>query len=83
VAELALAARLRPLINPADAPPEDRYVPSRTLADFVRARDLTCWAPGCDQPATHCDVDHTIPYGAGVTPMSRTSNAYVECTATT
>jgi len=24
--------------------------PSHALADFVRARDLTCRAPGCDRP---------------------------------
>jgi hypothetical protein len=35
------------------------------LADFVRARDLTCRAPGCDRAATACDLDHTIPYADG------------------
>jgi hypothetical protein len=35
------------------------------LADFVRCRDLTCRAPGCDEPAVHCDIDHTIPYADG------------------
>jgi hypothetical protein len=65
VAELAKAARLRPLIHPADSSPETGYVPSRALADFIRCRDLTCRFPGCDQPATVCDLDHTIPYGAG------------------
>ena len=29
-------------------------------AEFVRARDLTCRAPGCDRPAVECDIDHTI-----------------------
>ncbi|MCA2349502.1 HNH endonuclease signature motif containing protein, partial [Mycobacterium intracellulare] len=47
------------------AAPEPGYVPSRALADFVRCRDLTCRWPGCDRPATACDVDHTIPYAAG------------------
>lgn len=63
--ELAKQARVSPLIHPADAPPEQGYRPSRTLADFVRARDLTCRAPGCDRPATQCDLDHTIPYPNG------------------
>jgi len=63
VRDLAARARLRPLIAPADAEP--RYRPSRTLADFVRARDLTCRAPGCDRPATECDLDHTVPYAEG------------------
>jgi hypothetical protein len=57
ITELAKAARLRPLIHPRDAAPEAGYVPSRALADFVRARDLTCRFPGCDVPATRCDID--------------------------
>lgn len=65
VAELAKAARLRPLVHPVDAEPERSYVPSRGLADFVRCRDLTCRFPGCDAPATRCDVDHTIPHRRG------------------
>lgn len=65
VAELAASAKLMPLIHLGDAPPENRYVPSKALADFVRCRDLTCRAPGCDRPAVQCDVDHTIPYADG------------------
>ena len=63
--EIAAAARLRPLIHPLDAAAEPQYRPSAALADFVRARDLTCRAPGCDRPATDCDLDHTVPYGRG------------------
>jgi len=65
VAELARSAKLVALVHPADAPPESRYEPSAALAAFVRCRDLTCRAPGCDRPATTCDVDHTIPYADG------------------
>ena len=65
--ELAKQARLSPLVHPADLPPEAGYRPSRALADFVRSRDLTCRAPGCDKPATQCDLDHTIPYPNGPT----------------
>ncbi len=61
--ELAKSARLVPLMTPAGA--ETRYTPSTALADFVRCRDVTCRAPGCDRPATDCDVDHTIPYAEG------------------
>jgi hypothetical protein len=61
--ELAENARLRPLISPTVAEPH--YIPSVKLADFVRCRDLTCRAPGCDRPAIDCDVDHTIPYSQG------------------
>ena len=68
--EVAAAARLRPLIHPGVAAPERGYRPSRSLADFVRARDLTCRAPGCDRPATDCDLDHTVPYPHGPTHAS-------------
>jgi hypothetical protein len=63
LAELAKTAKQRPLIVPMG--PEPGYTPSAKLAEFVRCRDLTCRAPGCDRPATHCDVDHTIPYADG------------------
>ncbi|MFM8597776.1 MAG: DUF222 domain-containing protein [Mycobacterium sp.] len=39
--------------------PEPRYRPSEALAEFVRARDLTCRFPHCDVPAELCDLDHT------------------------
>ena len=63
IAELAKSATLRPLAFPAIAEP--RYTPSARLADFVRCRDLTCRAPGCDVPAVGCDIDHTVPYADG------------------
>lgn len=68
--ELAATAKLRPLMDPGQTAAEPHYQPSRALADFVRARDLTCRAPGCDRPATHCDLDHTIPYPRGATHAS-------------
>jgi Domain of unknown function (DUF222) len=64
VAELAKTARLQPMVPPGDAP-EPRYIPSAKLADFVRCRDLTCRAPGCDRPAIDCDLDHTVAYCDG------------------
>jgi uncharacterized protein DUF222 len=64
VAELAKSARLQPVAPPGDAP-EPRYIPSAKLADFVRCRDLTCRAPGCDRPAIDCDLDHTVAYCDG------------------
>lgn len=63
--ELAASAALVSLVHPADAPPERGYSPSAALADFVRCRDLTCRAPGCDRPATGCDLDHTVAYADG------------------
>ncbi len=46
---------------------EDRYAPGRTLKHLVRARTLTCSAPGCGAQAYYCDLDHSIPYPAGIT----------------
>jgi Domain of unknown function (DUF222) len=63
LADLAKSARLRPLHPPAAAEPS--YLPSARLATYVRARDLTCRAPGCDRPAIDCDLDHTIAYADG------------------
>ncbi|OBK20475.1 hypothetical protein A5634_12785, partial [Mycobacterium asiaticum] len=62
--ELALNATHVPLIHPGFTAAEPRYRPSAALADYVRARDLTCRWPGCD-PAHHCQLDHTIPYAQG------------------
>ncbi len=65
--ELAAAAKWLPIIPPVDAAPESSYRPSRALADFVRCRDLTCRAPGCDRPAVGCEIDHTVPHPDGPT----------------
>jgi hypothetical protein len=66
--ELKAKARQRPVVIPAE--PESEYHPSRGLADFVRCRDLTCRAPGCDKPAMQCDIDHTVPWPYGSTDAS-------------
>jgi Domain of unknown function (DUF222) len=76
VAELARSARLQPVIPPANVP-EPRYIPSAKLADFVRSRDLTCRAPGCDRPAADCDLDHTVAYHNGG--WTHASNLKVLC----
>jgi hypothetical protein len=68
--ELAAAAKQLPIIPPVDAAAECGYVPSRALADFIRCRDLTCRAPGCDRPAVNCEIDHTVPHPAGPTHAS-------------
>jgi len=46
---------------------EDRYTPSRKLGHLVRARTVTCPAPGCGAQAYHSDLDHTVAYPAGTT----------------
>ncbi|MCV7373859.1 DUF222 domain-containing protein [Mycolicibacterium arabiense] len=63
----ALTAKVRKVCHPGDSPPEPRYTPSRRLAEFVRCRDLTCRFPGCSEPATHADIDHTIAWPVGPT----------------
>jgi hypothetical protein len=63
---IAHGAKLRPVTAPK-ADPEPQYRPSTALDEFVRTRDLTCRFPGCDRPATHADIDHTVPYPAGPT----------------
>lgn len=60
-------ATVKPLHHPGDAPAEPRYRPSAALAAFIRARDMTCRFPGCDRPATHCDIDHAVAYPVGPT----------------
>jgi len=46
---------------------EDHYTPSRKLQHLVRARSVTCTAPGCQAQAIHADLDHTNPYPQGPT----------------
>ena len=64
-------AKVRPLRRPADDPAPG-YRPSRAQDEWVRMRDLTCRAPGCDRPAVAADVDHTVPWPAGPTHPSNT-----------
>jgi len=63
---IARGAKLRPVVAPKQAP-EPQYRPSTALDEFVRVRDLTCRAPGCDRPAMHGDIDHTVPHPEGPT----------------
>jgi Domain of unknown function (DUF222) len=70
VRELAATATLKPLKVPTGATPDPGYRPSAKTLEFIRWRDLTCRWPGCDRPVQNCDVDHTVPYPAGVTHAS-------------
>lgn len=62
VRELAATASLRLADPQTTAAAALRYQPSAALERAIRCRDLTCRFPGCSRPATHCDVDHTIPF---------------------
>lgn len=70
VRDLARSAKQRQVVHPKDRAPEPQYRPSPALADFIRCRDLTCRFPGCDRPAEHSDIDHTVPYPLGPTHAS-------------
>jgi hypothetical protein len=67
VQHMAKTASLRPLPRATDLATEPQYRPSAALARFIRCRDLICRWPGCDQPATASDIDHTVPYPYGPT----------------
>jgi hypothetical protein len=41
------------------------YRPSRRLRHLIRARNMTCTAPGYGRRATSCDLDHTDPHHLG------------------
>lgn len=63
---IAAGASVTPVHHPGpDSPGEPRYRPSTALDEYVRLRDVTCRFPHCDQPATACDVDHTLAYDDG------------------
>lgn len=64
---IAHGAKVRFVGGPDTITGSDGYRPSVALAEFVRARDLTCRAPGCDRPAVHAEIDHTRPWPTGPT----------------
>ena len=52
--------------QPCDhAQAQARYRPGRKLRHLIAARNATCTAPGCGQPAARCDLDHTTPWHRG------------------
>ncbi|MEW5813294.1 MAG: DUF222 domain-containing protein [Actinomycetota bacterium] len=69
---IAHGATVRFLPDPGGCLATEAYRPSAALDRFVRSRDLTCRFPGCDRPATHADIDHTVPYPAGTTHPANT-----------
>ncbi|MEL4154707.1 HNH endonuclease signature motif containing protein [Corynebacterium bovis] len=48
--------------HPATPPPAPGYRIPDAMRDTVRGRDGRCRFPGCDVPATACDIDHIEPY---------------------
>ena len=43
----------------------DKYRPSKAMKRFLGARDERCRFPGCRQPVTRCDLDHTLDAALG------------------
>lgn len=41
------------------------YTPTDAMKAYVQARDGGCIYPGCDRPATKCQLDHRVPFGDG------------------
>ncbi|MFL0293319.1 DUF222 domain-containing protein [Mycobacterium sp. SMC-18] len=64
---VARGAKVRTVASAADLDEVPRYRPSAAMDEFVRVRAMTCMFPGCDQPATASDIDHTIPWPVGPT----------------
>ena len=62
VRDLAATASLRLADPQTSAAAALRYQPSAALERAIRCRDLTCRFPGCSCPATHTDIDHTVPF---------------------
>jgi hypothetical protein len=42
-----------------------KYRPTRAQRRFLRTRDRTCRAPGCNRAAEHCEIDHVHAYSKG------------------
>ncbi len=55
---VARGAKVRTVASATDVGGVLRYRPSAAMDEFVRMRAMTCMFPGCDHPATGCDVDH-------------------------
>lgn len=43
------------------------YRPSEALIALITARDAACGFPGCNSPATTCDIDHVEPFRTAAT----------------
>ncbi|MEH3139194.1 MAG: DUF222 domain-containing protein [Mycobacterium kyogaense] len=72
LAELIAHGATVRFVGDTDCLATNGYRPSAALDRFVRSRDLTCRFPGCDRPATHADIDHTVPYPIGATHPANT-----------
>jgi hypothetical protein len=53
----------------------ERYSPSAELDRWIRHRDRRCRFPGCNRPATFCDLDHREPFAPDDPAGGRTTAA--------
>jgi hypothetical protein len=75
--ELAKSAKLQPITPPVA--PESGYIPSKAMTEFVRARDLTCRAPGFATGLPRIAMSTTPSHSVSAEPrIRRTSNAFAE-----
>lgn len=54
------------------------YQPTAPIWRHVVAEQVTCFRPGCDRPATGCELDHRVPWPLGATSLS---NLWPACKA--
>jgi hypothetical protein len=47
--------------------PTTAYRPTRAMLEHVQTIDGVCRGPGCQVPATRCDLDHETPWPQGAT----------------
>jgi hypothetical protein len=55
----------------------DHYEPTAAIRRLIDVRDEVCRFPSCDQPAQHCEKDHTVEYARGG--PTRASNLAALC----
>ena len=63
---VARGAKVTPLAHPDELHAVETYRPPAAMARLVRMRYLRCSFPGCDHPATGCDLDHGVPWPAEI-----------------
>jgi hypothetical protein len=69
ISRISCDAKLTRVVFGADSQPLDVGRTKRLVTPALRvavvARDLHCIFPGCDRPATWCDIHHLIPWSEG------------------
>ena len=61
------------------APAAPGYRATAALRRFLQLRDQRCVGIGCSRPATHCDVEHRVPWPHGPTDAENTALVSRRC----